>query len=200
MQTEIEAKFLNVDHDIIRQKLLQLGAKRQVAMRTLYRNSYDFPDRRLATRNGWVQLRNEGDTVTMSYKEVQGNPATAGAKDIKLAIASFEQGDIFMRALGLEQTVHIAIMRESWQLGHIGVELDQLPWAKPYIEVKAHTADELRLLAGRLGLDWSRAVQGGTEAVYMAEYDVTQDQVDSWTEIAFTPVPLWLETKRKAVM
>lgn len=47
MKPEIEAKFLNVDHDALRAKLQGLGAECVQPMRITKRKNYDFPDGRL---------------------------------------------------------------------------------------------------------------------------------------------------------
>jgi hypothetical protein len=80
---------------------------------------------------------------------------------------------------------------------HIEIELDQWPWTKPYAEIEAHSEQELRAVAEKLGLDWNKVLHGSVEVVYMAEYDVTEEDVNTWPEISFIPVPDWLEAKRK---
>lgn len=197
MQTEIEAKFLDVDHDALRAKLRALGAVCEQPMRTMYRKGFDFPDKRLRKeKNGWVRIRNEGDKVTMSYKQLDDR-SVHGTKEVCLTIDSFEQAEAFLRAIGMVPEVSQETRRESWRLGHIEIELDQWPWTKPYAEIEAHSEQELREVAEKLGLDWNDVLHGSVEVVYMAEYDVTEDEVNSWPEVSFIPIPDWLEAKRK---
>jgi adenylate cyclase class 2 len=86
MQTEIEAKFLDVDHDALRAKLRALGAVCEQPMRTMFRKGFDFPDRRLRKeKNGWVRIRNEGDKVTMSYKQLDDR-GVHGTKEVCLTV------------------------------------------------------------------------------------------------------------------
>lgn len=197
MQTEIEAKFLDVDHDALRAKLRALGAVCEQPMRTMFRKGFDFPDRRLRKeKNGWVRIRNEGDKVTMSYKQLDDR-GVHGTKEVCLTIDSFEQAEVFLRAIGLAPEVSQETRRESWRLGHIEIELDEWPWTKPYAEIEAHSEQELRDVAEKLGLDWNKVLHGSVEVVYTAEYDVTEDEVNSWPEVSFIPIPEWLEAKRK---
>jgi adenylate cyclase class 2 len=71
MQTEIEAKFLNVDHSTIRKKLKKVGAVRIQSVRLMRRKNFDFKDLSLEKeKSGWVRVRDEGDKVTLSYKQL----------------------------------------------------------------------------------------------------------------------------------
>src|SRR2546425_551663 len=116
MQPEIEAKFLAVDHDSLRAKLKALGARCEHPMRLMKRKGYDFPDNRLRRdQNGWVRVRNEGDKTTMSYKQLN-NRELDGTHEVQLTIDSFEAGDAFLRALGLQNNVYQETKRESWRL------------------------------------------------------------------------------------
>jgi adenylate cyclase class 2 len=197
MQTEIEAKFLDVDHDVLRARLQEIGAVCEQPMRTMHRKGFDFPDGRLRRdANGWVRIRDEGDKITMSYKQLN-NRSLTGTKEVCLTIDNFEQAELFLRALGMEQGTYQVTKRESWKLGHIEIELDQWPWTKPYMEMEGTSEAELQAVAEQLGLDWSRAVHGSVEIVYTTEYDVTDADVNGWSEITFTDTPAWLEATRK---
>lgn len=49
MQTEIEAKWLNVDFEKMRQRLKEIGAELIYPERQMTRKTYDSHDRRLET-------------------------------------------------------------------------------------------------------------------------------------------------------
>lgn len=70
MQTEIEAKWLNIDIDLMRNKLEKNGAQLVHPERQMRRCTFDFPDKKLHQVNGWVRVRDEGDKVTLSYKQL----------------------------------------------------------------------------------------------------------------------------------
>jgi len=166
-------------------------------MRIMVRQTYDFPDGRLRKeKNGWARVRNEGNKVTMSYKQLDDR-SLHGTKEVCVTVDDFDQAGALYEALGLQRNSYIETKRESWKLGHIEIELDIWPWTKPYIEMEAHDEAELKDIASKLGLDWSKVLHGSVEVVYMAEYDVTEDDVNSWGEITFTNVPEWLEAKRR---
>lgn len=197
MQTEIEAKFLNVNHDEIREKLKALGAKLEQPMRLMRRKNFDFPDASLTeTRRGWVRVRDEGDKTTMSYKQMDDR-GVHGTKEISTEVGSFNDACSILENIGLVAKSYQETKRESWTLGEVQVELDEWPWAKPYIEIEAPNESSLFETANKLGFKREDALHGPVEVVYTAEYDVTDADIDGWKEILFIPAPDWLEAKRK---
>ena len=67
MNTEIEVKFIQVDHDAIRSQLRELGGTCTYLMRLMRR--VVFVNEALESRHGWLRVRDEGDRVTVSYKQ-----------------------------------------------------------------------------------------------------------------------------------
>lgn len=170
MDAEIEAKFLDIDHD----------------------------DMRLRRKNnGWARVRDEGSRITMSYKQLDDR-SFQGTKEVSLVIDNFKQGCAFMGALGLQQISYQETKRESWKLGDVEIDLDEWPWAKPYMEIEGKSEEAVRSVAQQLGLDWSRVMHGSVEVVYMAEYDVIEEEINSWPKILFTDVPTDIQKRRKA--
>ncbi|HEX8226842.1 MAG TPA: class IV adenylate cyclase [Candidatus Saccharimonadales bacterium] len=201
MKPEIEVKFLSADHDSLRQKLSDAGAVCVQPMRLMKRKTFDFPDDRLRIdRNGWARIRDEGDKITMSYKQLNDR-SLHGTHEVNLIIDSFESGDAFLCELGLIQKSYIETKRESWHLEDFEIELDVWPWAKPYIEIEGPDETTLRQLADRLGLDWSSSCFGSVEIVYQAEYDITEDEFNDIPVVTFDTAPpeFLVERKRKQI-
>jgi len=199
MQTEIEAKFLNVDFDAVRKHLTAAGAICDQPMRLMRRKTYDYPGNRLSDEyNGWVRVRDEGDKITLSYKQLNDR-TLHGTKEITLTVDDFKAADSFLLAIGLEQKSYQETKRESWHLGDVQVELDEWPWIKPTVEIEGPSETAVREVAEKLGYNFKDALFGSVEVAYQAEYDVTEDEIDGWEVVTFTPVPEWLEPKRRKV-
>lgn len=196
MQAEIEAKFLGVDHQAIRKKLQDLGATCQAPMRLMRRKNFDFPDGDLQKKSGWVRVRDEGDKITLAYKQLD-HRGVDGTKEVSIAVRDFDATCLFLESIGLEQKSYQETKRESWVLDGAEVELDEWPWVRSFIEIEAADESHLFAIASLLGLDSKDALHGSVEIVYQQEYDVTEEEVDGWTEILFIDVPKWLEEKRK---
>ncbi len=198
MQTEIEAKFLNINHDTMRETLTSIGAECVQPDRLMRRKTYDFPDQRLRKdHNGWARVRDEGNKITVSYKQLNDR-SFQGTKEVNVVVDNFEHADQLLQALGLQARSYQETRRESWRLDGVEIELDEWPWTKPYIELEGPTEEVVMSVAAKLGLDWTKVLHGSVEVVYQAEYDVTEDEINSWPEILFTEVPESLKAVRRA--
>lgn len=183
MQTEIEAKFLNIDHVAMRRKLQKLGAQRAQPNRLTRRRNYNAPGER-----AWVRIRDEGDKITMTYKQLQDR-TLHGTKEVNLVVDSFEQAEAFLKTLELQESAYQETRRESWVLGDVQIELDEWPWIKPFLEIEAPSAQQVRETAAKLGLDWQDALHGSVEVAYQAEFDVTEEQINHLPNISFSNDP-----------
>lgn len=196
METEIEAKWLNVDVTALRQTLEKAGAVCRQQERLMVRSIFDYPDKRLEKVGGWVRVRDEGNKVTLSYKQLNDR-TLHGTEEVSVVVDNFEATCSFLRAIGLEQVSVQETKRESWKLGDADVEIDTWPWIPSFVEIEAKTEAELLQAATILGLDMGHALHGSVETAYQAVYDVTDHDVDSWPEIRFGGVPDWLAAKAK---
>lgn len=191
MQTEIEAKWLNIDKDLLRDKLKAAGAVLINPERLMSRRVFDFPDARLNDKSAWVRVRDEGDKVTMSYKQ-QFDRSLHGTKEATVQVDDFESASDFLYLLGLKSKSYQETKRESWKLGDVEVEIDTWPWIPSFVELEGASKSEVHEAAKKLGLDLYEALHGSVEPAYQAVYDVTEDEINNWEEIIFSDVPEWL--------
>lgn len=198
MKPEIEAKFSNVNHEVLRNKLRALGATCEQPMRLMKRKNYDFPDGRLEkTKGAWVRLRDEGDKVTMSYKQIDAKTVD-GMSEICLTVSDFETGDAFLAAIGLATKNYQETRRETWTLANCEIVLDEWPWLKPSMEIEGPDEQSLKVIAMKLALDWGQAMFGSVEIIYRAEYAVTADEAHHTPIITFETQPPASWKRKKA--
>lgn len=196
MQTEIEAKFLEIDVGQLRADLRGLGATCVQPMRLMKRKNFDYPDHRLEKVGAWVRIRDEGDKTTLSYKQL-AERTVQGTKEINLVIDDFDSATGILEAIGLHQTSYQETRRESWVLDGSQIELDEWPWAKPYLEIEADSEARIIATAKLLGLKMDEAVYGSVEIVYMNEFDITEAEVNATPIITFSDKPDWISKRRK---
>lgn len=196
METEIEAKWLNIDMEAMRAKLKSIGATLVTPERLMTRKVFDYPDMRLEKIGGWVRVRNEGEKITLSYKQLNDR-SLHGTKEVTVVVNNFDNTCLFLTSIGLEANSFQETKRESWKLGDTEIELDTWPWIPSFVEIEAKDEETLRKTAELLELDYAESLHGSVETAYQAVYDVSEEEIDGWTEICFTPVPSWLEAKRK---
>jgi adenylate cyclase class 2 len=199
MPSEIEAKFLNIDRDTFRTRLKSVGAKCTQPDRLTKRITMDFPDQRLRrAANGWVRLRDEGDKITLTYKQLNDR-SIDGMRETEIIVNDFEKTEMLLNAIGVKRYAYQETRRETWELHGVEVDLDEWPWIPPFVEVEGRTAQAVWGVVEELGLDRSEACFGSVEVAYQAVYNVTDEEVDNWERITFTDVPEWLQVKVRTV-
>lgn len=199
MNTEIEAKFLDVDFHETREKLERFGAVCEQPMRLMRRAIIETPD--LEAKNSFVRIRDEGDKVTLTYKQVDEDSLT-GVKEVEVNVSHFEDTILLFEQLGLKYKSFQESYRETWRLGDVEIMLDEWPWLKPYIEVEGPSEAQVKDVAVKLGFDWEMAVFGRVTSAYQVQYPHGDaDQLVNIPEVMFdTAVPTIIsgqkETKR----
>lgn len=196
MNTEIEAKFTNIDPEQVRKRLTELGAKLRQPERLMRRKNYDYPDGRLEKVGGWIRLRDESDRVTLAYKQLNDR-TLHGTKEISVNVGDFDKMADLLTAIGLEIKSYQETRRESWLLGETEIEIDTWPWIPAFVEIEGKNEASVKKTSKSLGFDWRNVKHGSVENIYQEVFDVTEREVDGWKEIRFSPVPEWLEKKRR---
>lgn len=196
MQTEIEAKFLDIIPDNLRAVLRGVGAiliHEEILMK---RKTFDDLGGNLRKIGGWIRVRDEGNKVTLAYKQLNDR-TLHGTKEISLDVSSFEVMCDFLLATGFNCKSYQETKRERWELDGVEVTIDTWPWISPFVEIEGTREEDLKAVAKKLKLDWNSALHGSVETAYQAVYEVTEDEIDTWESIIFSPVPDWLEVRRK---
>ena len=196
MKTEIEAKFIHVDPTEMRKRLTGLGAQLRAPERLMRRKNYDYPDNRLEKVGGWVRLRDEVDKITLAYKQLNDR-TLHGTKEVLVVVEDFDKTADFLTAIGLQMHSYQETRRESWLLKGVEVEIDTWPWIPTFIEIEGKDEQTVRDTARDLGLEWEKAMYGSVENIYQEIFNVTEREVDAWDTITFSPIPQWLEKKRR---
>ncbi len=195
METEIEAKFLEINVNLVRKKIKSLNAKLIHPERLMVRKVFDYPDERLEKVGGWIRVRNECDKITMSYKQLN-NRTLHGTKEITLTVDDFDKAYAFLLLIGLKQKAYQETKREKWVLDNCEITIDTWPWIPTFVEIEGPNEESVKDVVKKSGLDWSKAMFGSVETAYQNYFNVTEKEVDNWESITFIPTPDWLEEKR----
>jgi adenylate cyclase class 2 len=167
MNSEIEAKFLNIDHDLIRSKLLYLGATLEQPERLMRRVVVHTAS--MTEKNAFLRIRDEGYRTTVTYKQFDED-SIDGAKEYEVTVSDFDSAVNIFKESGLIYDTYQESKRENWKLDEVEVMLDQWPWLNPYIEIEASSEADVRRVAVMLELDWDEAMFGGVANIYKHQY------------------------------
>ncbi len=181
MNTEIEVKFIQVNHDTIRSQLQALGGICTHPMRLMRR--VVFVNEALESRHGWLRVRDEGDRVTVSYKQ-RDSLDIHGTKEIETVAEDFEAITQIIRQLGNWIESYQESKRETWRVGEVEVVLDEWPWLDPIVEIEGPTAESVEHIATSLGFSMEDAQYGSVMSAYRKQYP----NLDSSFEIGNIPI------------
>lgn len=167
MNTEIEVKFLNIDHDEIRRKLTALGAQLDQPMRLMRRVVVHTPN--MTKKNAFLRVRDEGHRVTVTYKQFDQD-SIDGTKEYEVIVSDFENAINIFSEAGLTYDTYQESKRENWRLGDVEIMLDEWPWLNPYIEIEGKSEEAVRRVSDQLNFRWNEALFGGVANAYKNQY------------------------------
>jgi len=195
MQTEIEAKFLDVNPDDVRERLFSIGGVMTHPERLMRRKVFDFKDGRFDQKGAWLRVRDEGDKVTVSYKQ-QRDTTLHGTSEHVITVDDFGAACELLVQLGMVEKSYQETKRETWMVGEVEVVIDTWPWIPTFIECEGLSEDELRAVVEQLGFRMEDAVHGGVAAaVYRRYYEIPEKTVNNWPRIVFSEPAPWPKKK-----
>lgn len=151
---ETEVKIEVTDLEPIRRRLRELGA---LALGVANEeNVYFDRDGELAARNESLRLRKD-DQVRLTWKGATDfRDGVVVRPEVEVAVSSFEECQEILTRLGFRARERLEKRRESWRYQGVVVALDTLAIGR-FVELEG-SADEVRALAGTLGLDPRRGL------------------------------------------
>lgn len=195
MTTEVEAKFVNVDHQAIRTKLCSLGATLDKPMRLMKRVTIN--NAFLKSKDSFVRIRDEGDKTTATYKQFT-EQSVDGAKEIEIVVSDFATAVELFEAAGLVHSSYQESKRETWHLNDVEIMLDLWPWLDPYIEIEGPSTKSVQSVSADLGFEWQDAVFGDVTVAYKIKYPHLNNDaaIGDLPEVKFNhPIPDLLAKK-----
>ena len=161
---EYEVKYLNINPDEIEKKLLGIGAKK--TFDRLYRvRIFDYPDLRMNAEAAWLRLRDEGDKVTLTYKQrlgvktkdgkvdKSGKSNDEGMKEVEVIVDDFEKTAQIFYSIGLTDKFYEEKRRIRYLYDGIEFDIDYMPGLEPFLEIEASSMEEVERGIKLLGLN-----------------------------------------------
>lgn len=180
MKTEYEATFRNVNKDEIRGRLQEIGAKLVKPEFLQRRNVFDLPEGHEIS-GAWVRVRDEQDRITLSLKIVQGNTNIEDQKELELKIDDFESASEILKLIGCRHKAYQENYREKWILQETEITIDEWPYLEPFVEIEGKNETEVRMVADRLGFDYTMAFFGSVDGLYAEKYNIPADRINRHT-------------------
>ena len=131
-------KVLDIDVELVRKRLLELGAK-QVKKGRETNQMYDFPDERLWEDGGYARIRAFNGKSILTFKRRLPGTTYKKSVEIETVVEDGAAMSGILLALGLKLRRTDEKDRESYRLGDVLYEIDHWPTVPPYLEVEAPT-------------------------------------------------------------
>lgn len=171
---EIEAKFLEIDVSTIKKKLKDLGAHWEYD--TVFREAiFQGEGKR---QDEWektfkrVRIRDQGDKIYMTLKEQIGAKFEIDSThEVELLIDDFDKAVQFLLDCDLMKIRDQEKRRIHYDLDGVDVDIDYWPGVPAFLEIEASSKEKVKDAAGKLGLDWSKAVFLDARQVFKKYYN-----------------------------
>jgi len=187
MKNEIEATFLSIDKNIIRQKLKKNGFSLKIPEYLMKRKTFDFPNTVLGHQK-WGRVRQEFDKTTMTIKEARGSGIN-DTYEIELSVDNFDNATKFFEACGIHEKAFQENMREVWQKENIEITIDTWPGLRPFIEIEGANEEIVKKTSQDLDFDFKQAVFGSIDIVYEKELGISREKIINLPKITFANPP-----------
>ena len=152
MATETEAKIQVVDHQALRERLTQLGAKchpEQLEV-DIY---FDTAEAELLKSDRALRLRCVDKEYVLAYKGPPEQSKYKRCQEIQTSVADANAVQGLLGELGFTQSLILGKRRQSWLLDDCRVELDQLPLLGTFVEVEGPCETAIGQVLCKLQLD-----------------------------------------------
>jgi adenylate cyclase class 2 len=190
MQNEIEAKFHLSNKQEIRTRLSAGGficTKPEVLMK---RCNFQFAAKdNFTAGKKWARVRDEGDKITMTVKEITDINDVTGTLETEIVIDDFDKGCALLTACGLHRMSLHENKRETWSGENVSITIDSWPDLDPILEIEAVDVETLDKTCLALKLDRKDAFYKPVDFVYGQKYGVTPETVLKLPEITFENPP-----------
>lgn len=167
MKPEYEARFCNIDAEVIAEKLKAHSATLHMP-RTLMRRIV-FKNHDIEARGGWLRLRDQGERTFLTYKQVaNGESAIDSILEAEVQVGDFEATKALLEAMGFTALRYQENYREEWTLDGVTFDIDTWPDLPTFLEIEGTDEPAVRRATAAIDLDFAEASFGSVDEVYLA--------------------------------
>jgi adenylate cyclase class 2 len=176
MHIEIEERVLEIDKFKIIKRLEELNAKK-VGDWHQKRYVYDFNPKR---ENEWIRLRDTGESITLTYKNVEKNTVD-GTKELEIVVEDFEKTNEMLEILGYKNKGYQENKRVRYILGGVEIDFDTWPRIPTYMEIEGKNEEEVAKTLELLEIPKDKVTALNCEDIYKQIYNINIDEIKHLT-------------------
>ncbi|MDE6141269.1 MAG: CYTH domain-containing protein [Bacilli bacterium] len=161
MNTEIEIRILEIDHERIVKKLEELGAKKTMdALQERY--IYDVIPK---NDHKWIRLRTNGEKTTLTIKDLESRTID-GMKEIEIEVNDFKKTNILLENLGYKNKGFQQNRRVQYMLDDVEIDLDHWPLIPEYMEIEGKSEESVMRMLEILEIPKEKIVTLDVDSIY----------------------------------
>ena len=172
MHIEIEERVLEINPEEIIKKLEDLKATK-VGEWNQKRYVYDFNPIR---ENEWIRLRTNGESTTLTYKNIEKN-SIDGTKELEVEVSDFDETNQLLNVLGYKAKGYQENKRIRYILNNVEVDIDFWPLIPPYLEIEATSVDDIRKVEELLEIDKNKITTLNCQDIYKDIYGINIKEI-----------------------
>jgi adenylate cyclase class 2 len=169
--TEIEARFLEVDKELLVATLTKIGATNKGEHLLSEVIFYDI-DGRWQHEGRYARLRSvSGSETTLTYKR-NTKQTIDSAFEVEFSVSDGAQAELFLEHVGLKASRHQEKRRHTFLIDDVVVDIDTWPNIPTYVEFEGPTAEKIQSVAERVGFSWKDAIFDDARKIIEERYGI----------------------------
>ena len=178
MGVEYEIRKLEIDLDVISNRIVALGAKKKGIFHQK-RYVYDFSP---VQKGRWIRLRTNGTDSTLTIKEIK-SLRIDGTNELEIVVSDFDETNRILNKLGYQPRTFQENFRMEFELNGVDFDFDTWPGIPTYMEIEGNSEIDVVNAVERIGLKLSEFTTLDVDSVYKQVYGIDLDQIK---ELRFT--------------
>ncbi len=168
MHKEYECTILEINvYDFI-SKIENMGAKK---MGEFYQKRYVY-DFKPINENKWIRLRTNGETTTLTIKEILNQNEIGGTNEIEIEVSSFENTNEILNELGYKARNYQENKRIKYILDDIEFDIDFWPLIPPYVEIEGKNEYDVKKMVDKLKISEDKITTLDVASIYNKIYNI----------------------------
>lgn len=153
---EIEVKILEINVEEVEKKLKEMGAEKvfEDKVVSVY---FDFSDKLLEKEGKILRLRQKGDKVILTYKELISQEEAKIMDEYELIVSDFETIKRIFEGLGLFPLYEFNKHRTTYKLNNTNFEIDKYPDIPAFLEIEAPNLETINKYISEFGFSREEA-------------------------------------------
>lgn len=159
---ENEVRILEIDVRTWIQMLENMGAEK-VGDWFQKRKIYDVNP---ISSKKWLRLRTNGETTTLTIKEICDNSKIDGMREVEIEVSDFDKTSLLLEELGFIPRNYQENTRIRYNYEDIEIDIDAWPMIPTYVEIEGKSVESVLNFLKQISYDESFKTTMDVESIY----------------------------------